>query len=80
MLERGLIEPLTSKELLMEMYSILEKTTFNHNPIIFRANHVSNMHPIGGTLPRDLNKTLRTLSDWIEHTPDNSYPNRPSSM
>ena len=35
MIERGLIEPLTSKELLQEMHDILELAHFNKNKIIF---------------------------------------------
>lgn len=80
MVERGLIQPLTSKELLTEMHDILEQATFDLNPIIFRANHVSNMHPLGGNLPRDKEVILKTVSKWIEQTPDGVYPEAPLNM
>ena len=70
MLERGLIEPLTSKELLVEMHDILNKSTFELNSIIFRANHVSNAHPLGGTLPKDKELILATIKEWIAKTPE----------
>ena len=80
MIERGLISPLTSKELLVEMHDIIEQATFDLNPIIFRANHVSNAHPLGGTLPRDKDKILETLKQWIAQTPEGVYPEAPARM
>jgi radical SAM superfamily enzyme YgiQ (UPF0313 family) len=80
MVERGTIEPLTSKELLIEMHDILELATFDLNPIIFRANHVSNMHPLGGNLPRDKGLILKTLKSWISQTPEGVYPEVPLQM
>ncbi|MCP4915042.1 MAG: radical SAM protein [Oligoflexia bacterium] len=80
MLERGLIEPLTSKELLVEMHDILEQSTFDLNPVIFRANHVSNANPLGGTLPRDQKKIIETLKEWIDQTPEGVYPTPPHRM
>lgn len=80
MVERGLIEPLTSKELLIEMHDILEKSTFELNPVIFRANHVSNAHPLGGTLPKDKESILQTIEEWISNTPEGIYPTPPDRM
>lgn len=81
MLQRGLIEPLTSKELLTEMYEILKNTNYDENKrIIFRANHVSNQHPLGGNLPNDLEKILAQIKVWIDQTPMGVYPNRPNQM
>jgi radical SAM superfamily enzyme YgiQ (UPF0313 family) len=80
MLERGLIEPLTSKELLIEMHDILKQSTFDLNPVIFRANHVSNAHPLGGTLPKDKELILATVKDWIAKTPEGIYPSPPQRM
>lgn len=74
MIERGLIEPLTSRELLQEMHDILDQATFDLNRVIFRANHVSNMHPLGGTLPRDRDNILSDLKKWIQETPKEAYP------
>lgn len=80
MVERGSISPLTSKELFIEMHNILELARFDLNPVIFRANHVSNQNPIGGVLPRDKANILSTLEKWIAATPDGVYPARPSRM
>lgn len=78
--ERGLIQPLTSKELLNEMYGILNKAEFDSNSVIFRANHVSNMLPLGGVLPRDTESILSQIDTWIQQTPEGTFPERPSHM
>ena len=81
MVKRGLIEPLTSKELLVEMKHILEGLDLEaHKRIIFRANHVSNQFPIGGILPRDKKKILSTLESWINQTPEGIFPPKPPTM
>ena len=80
MVERGLIDPLTSKELLTEMRDILSQASFESNDILFRANHVSNMHPIGGTLPKDRNMIIQQIDQWITSTPDGEYPKVPQQM
>ncbi len=78
--ERGLIEPLTSKALFKEMHDILNGVKFEANPVIFRANHVSNQFPLGGTLPRDQKKIVETLKEWWRSAPEGVYPPRPASM
>ncbi|MBK24659.1 MAG: radical SAM protein [Halobacteriovorax sp.] len=80
MIERGLIEPLTSKELLIEMHDILELSSFDLNQVIFRANHVSNANPLGGNLPRDKDEILKTIKHWIAGTPEGVYPKAPARM
>lgn len=81
MVERGLITPLTSKELLLEMKGILEGLTVTPGQrIIFRANHVSNQFPLGGILPRDTFKIIETLKVWIAQTPEGLYPPKPPVM
>ncbi len=80
MVERGSIEPLTSKELLVEMREILAKARFDLNPVLFRANHVSNARPVGGELPRDKDMILAELDEWIRQTPEGVYPKMPASM
>lgn len=80
MVERGLIEPLTSKMLFQEMYGLLEKADFDLNPVLFRANHVSNQYPLGGTLPKDKKKILETLKHWVDETPEGIYPPKPHQM
>jgi len=80
MVERGLIKPLTSKMLFKEMHDIIKQSSFELNPVIFRANHVSNQHPIGGTLPRDKEAIVQTLENWVHETPEGLYPPRPHQM
>ncbi|MBT7611318.1 MAG: radical SAM protein [Bacteriovoracaceae bacterium] len=80
MVERNLIEPLTSKELLQEMYDIIKLAKLKTNSIIFRANHVSNLYPIAGVLPKDRVKILNELKQWISETPEDVYPKRPINM
>jgi radical SAM superfamily enzyme YgiQ (UPF0313 family) len=80
MVERGLIQPLTSKELFIEMHDILKLAEFNSNAVIFRANHVSNMYPLGGVLPKDKARILATLKEWIAQTPEGIFPDRPAQM
>jgi radical SAM superfamily enzyme YgiQ (UPF0313 family) len=78
--QRGLIEPLTTKELLNEMHQILKLAQFQDNSVIFRANHVSNMYPLGGVLPKDQEQIVSTLESWYEDTPEGQYPVRPARM
>jgi radical SAM superfamily enzyme YgiQ (UPF0313 family) len=80
MVTGGLIEPLTSKELLVEMHTIIKESNFRLNKTLFRANHVSNMHPIGGTLPDDKDSILLVLKGWIKDTPGGIYPKVPMQM
>lgn len=80
MIERTLISPLTKKELLQEMHDILDLAQFKSNSIIFRANHVSNMLPIGGVIPRDTSVILKQIKEWIEQTPAGVYPTPPLQM
>jgi radical SAM superfamily enzyme YgiQ (UPF0313 family) len=80
MIKRGLIAPLTSYQLLKEMHDIINLSEFPTNRIIFRANHVSNSRPLGGTLPEDKTKILETIRNWLEDTPQDVYPTPPKSM
>lgn len=74
MVERGQASPLTIKELLTEMRDILSSLSLGDKKIIFRANHVSNQYPLGGTLPKDTQTIISTLNTWIEECPEGSYP------
>jgi radical SAM superfamily enzyme YgiQ (UPF0313 family) len=79
MVERGRIKPLTCKNLFIEMRDMLKVINPDSN-ILFRANHVSNQYPLGGTLPQDSNDIVKTLDGWIAQTPEGTYPPMPSSM
>ena len=79
MASRPSFKATTTKDLLIEMKSILEGIQPENN-IIFRANHVSNQYPLGGVLPRDSKELTNLLDDWISSTPEGEYPPRPASM
>ena len=80
MVDRGNIKMLSSKNLLKEMKEILYKIKpINGQRIIFRANHVSNMMPLGGILPADSDKLCKTIHSWIEQTPEDHFPPKPTS-
>lgn len=80
MAQRDSFEMLTTKELLTEMRDILALIKPNHNAITFRANHVSNQYPLGGSLPVDTPLLVQTLNSWIDQTPQGLYPPMPSWM
>ena len=79
-IERGLIKPLTTKELLKEMHDILDFSSFQKRKVIFRANHVSNMFPLGGTLPDEQTFLTETLKEWHQNCPPNQFPPNPRTM
>lgn len=70
------IFPLTTRELLMEMREIIANIN-SSNKIILRVNHVSNMFPIAGVLPKDQGKVLKQVDSWIMQEPENIYPPLP---
>jgi radical SAM superfamily enzyme YgiQ (UPF0313 family) len=79
MIDRKKILPLSCKELFMEMKRIISKIE-SEEKILFRANHVSNQFPLGGTLPHDKEKLLGVIENWILGTPEDTYPELPSQM
>ena len=79
--KRGVFTPLTIRELLAEMRAILAGLTFpDDDAVVFRANHVSNQYPIGGTLPADQGQLVRVLDDWVARCPEGTYPDNDPSM
>lgn len=79
LLQQQRIEQLTTRELLEQMRDILVSTA-PQNKVIFRANHVSNLFPLEGILPRDKEKLVLTLERWIGSCPEGSYPNLDPSL
>ena len=79
MASRPSFEPSTVKSLLIEMREIL-KGIKPQSDILFRANHVSNQYPLGGKLSQDTQKLCAILDQWIEQTPEATYPPVPTSM
>lgn len=68
----GKFTPLTARGFLEELHMILSHTDMK-NPCIFRSNHVSNLVPVGGTLPMDKDAMLATLERYIPRA-DNVRP------
>ncbi|ERT59182.1 radical SAM protein [Megasphaera vaginalis (ex Srinivasan et al. 2021)] len=62
--QNGTFTPLTARGFLKELEMILQHTEMK-NPCIFRSNHVSNLYPVGGTLPMDKEKMLAALQSYI---------------
>lgn len=61
---KGKFTPLTARGFLKELDMILRHTDMT-SPCIFRSNHVSNLFPVGGTLPMDKEKMLAALEQYI---------------
>jgi radical SAM superfamily enzyme YgiQ (UPF0313 family) len=80
MVDRGLIQELSTKELTTEMYDILKNLSELKSNVLFRANHVSNQYPLGGTLPKDSENLLYTIKEWLKQIPDGVYPDVPPHM
>ena len=74
--QNGKIKLLSSKELLMEMREIISNICSNKK-IILRINHVSNMFPLAGVLPKDKNKILSQIDNWIDEEVEGYYPPLP---
>ena len=53
-------EPLDDDELLDELERLVSDTTPGR-PMVFRANHASNVYSVGGTLPQDRSKMLEII-------------------
>ncbi len=70
----GSIELLSVRELLQEMGNIIQNITPKEGQIIFRANHVSNLFPLEGNLPRDRTRLVDTINEWIRVCPADQYP------
>jgi radical SAM superfamily enzyme YgiQ (UPF0313 family) len=59
-------QPLEDSEILDEMETLISNTDVKE-PVIFRANHASNVYSIGGTLPQDKYKILEKIKYLKEH-------------
>lgn len=68
----GKFTPLTARGFLEELDMILRHTEMK-TPCIFRSNHVSNLLPVGGTLPMDKDAMLANLEQYIPRA-DNTRP------
>ena len=59
-------ESLEDSEILDELETLICNTEVKR-PVIFRANHASNVYSIGGTLPQDKYKILQKIKYLKEH-------------
>lgn len=78
MVSRG-FEMLTTKEILGEMHDILSGISASRE-ILLRINHVSNMYPVGGSLPQDQATIIQQVKQWYDEAPEGTYPPKPSHM
>jgi radical SAM superfamily enzyme YgiQ (UPF0313 family) len=62
--QKGTFTPLTAREFLEEL-DLLLRNTHMESHCIFRSNHVSNLYPVGGTLPQDKEAMLQELERVI---------------
>ena len=69
--KRGEFTMPTMRQIMEEMALLVEKVEAT---TIFRSNHVSNLLPIGGTLPRDRDVVLEQIREAMVHTPDTPLP------
>jgi len=58
--------PLNNKEMLEEQLMFLSGLTPRNN-VIFRSNHVSNLLPLAGTLPKDTNRLIEDVKSVIKY-------------
>lgn len=65
----GTFTPLTARGFIRELDEMLRHTDLK-KPCIFRSNHVSNLYPVGGNLPKDKDKMLYALEQMLPHMDD----------
>jgi hypothetical protein len=65
----GTFTPLTARGFIRELDELLRHTEMTE-PCIFRSNHVSNLYPVGGTLPKDKDAMLQALEQMMPHMDD----------
>lgn len=64
-ISQGRFELLSQQEILEELRLALENMDVEEK-VIFRTNHASNYLPLGGTLPQDKNRLLKTIREAQE--------------
>ncbi|MCX7780654.1 MAG: radical SAM protein [Negativicutes bacterium] len=67
--DRGEFQPLSAYELMLELKTMLAAIDVSE-PCIFRSNHVSNLLPLAGTLPKDKEALLSDVSELIDYLKD----------
>lgn len=69
--DKGDFQPLSAYEFMLELKRMLEAVNVNE-PCIFRSNHVSNMLPLAGTLPKDKDALLADINEMLAYLKDKS--------
>jgi len=59
-------EHLDDSEILDELQRLIEYLHPN-SPIVFRANHASNIYSVGGTLPEDKDRLVSLIMELRQH-------------
>ena len=73
MTKAGHFKPLTSYEILEELRQIIAQLNLK-NPCLFRCNHVSNILPLSGLLPKDKENLLYELDTALTYYKHNPIP------
>ena len=71
--EQERFHPLSPYEFVQELKELIEYLDMK-TPCIFRSNHVSNMLPLAGTLPRDKNSLLEQAEDALQLLKNQTRP------
>lgn len=74
--DKGEFQPLSAYELMQELKKMIESINVT-DPCIFRSNHVSNMLPLAGTLPKDKAALLADIDEMLDYLKDKDKANRP---
>ncbi len=69
--KKGEFEMPTMRQIMEEMALLVHLVEV---PTVFRSNHVSNLLPIGGNLPRDRTGVLEQIERAMANTPDDPLP------
>ena len=67
--DRGEFIPLSAYELMLELRTMISSINVTE-PCIFRSNHVSNMLPLAGTLPKDKDALLADIDEMLDYLKD----------
>lgn len=71
--DRGEFQPLSPHGLMRELHEMISHTVVTA-PCLLRSNHVSNLLPLAGTLPRDKGKLLADIAAGLAYFKDQDEP------
>lgn len=69
--QRSIFKIPTKRQIMKEMLLFVENINVN---TVFRSNHVSNLVPIKGTLPKDKMRLSNEIAGYILMTPEEPLP------